>query len=171
LANDETGAPSVESGRIVQIARPSPGAYDVQVTGRSLGTYTLSIRAFSQDGRAQPEVRIEGVTGMGSTSSFQIEFSSAAGASSTVARVGSFASTLSDVDNFVRLGLIGNLGVGLALSKQIRAAADAAARGQTSAKVQLLEAFQSVVRAQTSVHIRGIASGVLLEDASSLLTQ
>ena len=44
------------------------------MTGLNPGTYTLTIRPFSQDGRPQPMLSFQGIAAVGSTDLFQFEF-------------------------------------------------------------------------------------------------
>ncbi len=171
LRNDETGEPPTESGHSVQIFQPQQGTYRVILVGLKLGTYVLIVSPFSQDGSAQPEVRIPGISVAGSTSTFQIQFMSTPGALSTVVRVASFDGTLADINSSFQLGLIDNEGIANSLSSKIHAAAAAAARGQTQTKRDILGAFENEVNAQAGRHLFGTALQILLEDADSLLSQ
>ena len=171
LENDETGESPTETGHLVQIAQPVEGAYRVDLIGSKLGTYTLSIRIFSQDGSAQPPIVIQGFTGAGSTSSFQILVVVEPDAVSKVVRVATIGSTLNDIRNSLDLGLIANAGIAQALSSKLEAAQAAAARDQKQTSKQMLEAFKALIRAQASQHIDSLAVQVLLEDADFLIGQ
>jgi concanavalin A-like lectin/glucanase superfamily protein len=171
LRNDVTGAPATETSYSVPIFQPLQGAYDIVVTGLKLEAYTLSVRAFSQDGSAQPALIVQGVTAPGVATSFRIQFSSLPGTKSTVTRVATFSSTLADISNALHLGLIDNQGIANSLSSKIHAASDALSRGEARASKNILDAFTHEVSAQTGKHVTGIAPQVLLEDAASLLRQ
>jgi hypothetical protein len=67
--------------------------------------------------------------------------------------------------------LIDNGGVTTSLAAKIQAAFDAAHRGQTTASVNLLNAFSNEVRAQTGKHLDAFAADVLLADSDSLLQE
>src|SRR5205823_3410149 len=56
LEDDVTGAPPAHSAGILQIFQPSQGPYSIAIIGLKPGTSTLSVRAFSQDGTAQPPI-------------------------------------------------------------------------------------------------------------------
>ncbi len=171
LDNDETGELATETGHLVQIRQPAEGTYSVDLIGTKLGTYTLSIRIFSQDGSLQPPIVIQGITGAGSTSSFQILVAVGPGAVTKVVRVATVGSTLNDIRNSLDLGLIDNAGIARALSSKLEAAQAAAARDQKQTSKQILEALKALISAQASQHIDGLAAQVLLEDADFLLSQ
>ena len=82
-----------------------------------------------------------------------------------------FQSTLADINNDLAVGLIDNQGIASALSSEINAAANAAARGDNTTSRNILNAFINQVDAQAGKHIKGNARQVLLEDAKSLLSQ
>jgi hypothetical protein len=170
IDNDETGdsGPTFHS---IQIFQPPQGSSSLVVTGIKLGQYQVGIKAYSQDGGAQPALSITGIANVGSTSSFQIQFSSTPGSSSTVARVASLQSTLADINNSLQLGLIDNAGIANALTSKIQAASSAASSGQNQTAANILGAFQNQISAQTGKHITGVAPQVLLEDADALISQ
>jgi hypothetical protein len=114
---------------------------------------------------------LPGVTSPGSTSMFQVQFSSTSGTSLTVSRVATFQNTLADIANSLALGLIGNEGIANALTSKIQAASSAANSGQNQAARNILNAFLNQLSAQTGKHITGAAPQILLEDASSLISQ
>ncbi len=129
IQNDETGAPPPQISHSVQVRQPKEGNYRVVVSGLKLGTYTISLRAFSQDGSAQSEVAIPGVTGTHSVSSFSIQFSPISGSIPHSIRVSTFTTTIEDIRNSSQLGLISR-GTAKALADLVEAAAAAAAQGR-----------------------------------------
>jgi hypothetical protein len=170
IDNDETG----ESGptfHTIQIFQPPQGAYTLVVMGLKADQYQVSIRAYSQDGSAQPPLDILGIAAASSTSTFRVTFTSAAGTSSEVVRVATFKTTLADVANSLQLGLIDNAGVANGLSSKLRAAASALAQHESDDAREVLNAFKNQVTAQSGKHITGVAPQVLLEDADSLLSE
>jgi Peptidase_C39 like family len=169
LNDDETGEPAEETGHIVQIKEPAEEAYRIDVIGVKRGTSTLSIRAFSQDGSPQPPIVIQGITGIGSTSTFQLVLGP--GATPIVIRTATVESTLNDIRNSLDLSLIDNAGIAQALSSKLMAAQAAFARGNSQAAGQILEAFKAEVRAQESKHVNSLVVQVLLEDADFLRGQ
>src|SRR5258708_409210 len=183
LGNEETGDPSTaQTGHTVDIPTPVTGIYQVRIAGVESAQYTLGIRAFSQDGSAQPALTMPGVTALGSVSLFNIQFASEPGAISQVRRVASFQSTLADIDNSSRIGLIDNRGIANSLSQKVAAASDAVVRGERGAAANVLNAFRNEVLAQSGKtsgasalagqrHLFGVAPQVLLEDAQSLISQ
>jgi hypothetical protein len=166
LQDDVTGAPPTETIHFTEIFQPSQGTYDIQVNGLQLGTYSLSIRMFSQDGSPQPGQIITGIAGYGSSSLFSIQLNSTPGANSNVVVVATFGSTLADISNSLALGLIDNQGTANSLSQQIQAAQNAS----LPARANILNAFINNVHAQAGKQITGAAVQVLLQDAKSLLT-
>ena len=169
--DEQTGAVPTEFSHIVSIFQPGSGNYQIVLAGLHSGTYAFAVTAFSQDGSAQPVVVVQGVATVGSISSFQIQFSSSSGSSTTVARIASFQSTLADIANSLQLGLIANAGIANALSSKIRTAASAVAEHESDDAKEVLKAFKRQVTAQTGKSITGVAPQMLQEDANSLLSQ
>jgi len=137
------------------------------VNGTKFATYSLSIRAFSQDGSAQPFIVLQGIEGPGSTTVYQLQFASSRGSVSTAILIASFVSTLTDINNALQLGLIDNSGVADSLSQKINAAQKATG----SARTNILNAFKNEVNAQAGKHVTGVAVEVFLQDAASLISQ
>jgi hypothetical protein len=171
LDNDETGEPSTETTHAVQIFQPGPGTYKITITGLKTATYVLSIRIYSEDGSPQPALSVPGVVGVGSSSSFEIQLSLTPGSTSSVVRVATFQSTLADIVNSLRLGLIDQEGIANSLSSKLNAAVQASARGQIQTSKSILGAFKNEVNAQAGKHINGLVVQILLQDADSLLNQ
>jgi hypothetical protein len=155
----------------VDLSTPAQGSYTVAITGLNTGLYTLDIRPFSTDGTAQPSNTIQGIAGVGSNETFQVQYASASGSTSTVTKVATFQSTLNDISTSLQLGLITNAGIATALSAQINAASSAASRGNEAMAVADVNSFISLVNAQTNRMITGIAPAILLADGQSLLDQ
>jgi len=171
LDDDAHAAFTIGSVRTVGILQPSQGSYQVSVFGTSLATYSLQMLAVANDGTAEAAVLVPGVANIGSSSTFQIQYSSTPGSTPTVATVATFASTLADISNSLALGLIDNQGIANALSSKINAASAAAGRGDYNTAVNNLNAFLNQVNAQAGKHITGITPQVLLSDANSLIAQ
>lgn len=166
LTDNDTG----EAGGVthsVNVFQPSQGVYQISVTGLKLGTYNLSIASFSTDGVPQPRFSFAGITNVSSRTSFQIQFSSIPGATSTVILAASFENTLADIRNSFQLGLIDNDGIANSLSSKIRNAADAVGRDRQN----ILNAFINEVTSQSGKHITDIAIPLLVNDARSLIAQ
>jgi hypothetical protein len=155
----------------VQWSLPLEGSYSVELNGIELGTYELTMKTFDTDGNPQSFAVLPGIADVGTTSAFAVEFTPAPGNSPEFTRVASFESTLSDVDNSVRLGLIDNPRISRLLSLQIRAAAQAADRKQIARSHRILQAFVSLVNAQAPQSIRDPARQILVEDANYLITR
>ena len=85
LANIDTGNPPDNTGHQLQIDRPAAGTYQLIVTSRQAGPYSISINPYSQDGLPQTPTLIQGTTQTGS-SSLQIQYVSASGGNSTIAQ-------------------------------------------------------------------------------------
>ena len=80
LEDDLTGAAATEVSYSVPMFQPQQGTYQVVLIGLELGTYTLSISSFSQDGSPQPAVAVSGMTQPGLESTYVIAYSSTPGA-------------------------------------------------------------------------------------------
>jgi hypothetical protein len=170
LANDDREGMSLggdSSGRkTAYVAFPEAGGYRVDIVGTALGTYTLEFRSVAEDGTAR-EIRLSGVANVGSAARFAVGYSSDPGSAFDASRVTTFESSLSDIDNSLRLGLIDNQGIAKSLSQKLRAA-----QGATGpARNDILRAFANEVKAQSGKHISGIASDVLQQDADSLISE
>ena len=164
LEDDVTAEPFGTTTRALYTSAPEPGNYTIVVMGLDVGTYRLVLRAYSQDGSAQPVLPILGLAGIGSSSSFQIQFDSSPGATTHVTRLATFDSIASDVRVSLQLGMIDKRGIANSLLQKIRAAQTA----DSPARNHILRAFTNEVNAHTGKHITGIAPQVLLEDAASL---
>jgi hypothetical protein len=69
--------------------------------------------------------------------------------------------------NSVLLGLIDNVGIAKSLSQKIQSAASA----KGPAQINILNAFENEVNAQSGKHLTSTAPQVLLQDAASLIAQ
>jgi hypothetical protein len=169
---DGSGA-TVDSGvfHSIQVRQPAQGTYSVVVSGVAASPYTLRIVPYSQDASNQPPLLVPGIAGIGSTSTFTVQFDPLSGSVPQVTRIATFLNTLADIQNGLQLGLIANEGVANSLSQKIDAAADAVARGQRTTSRNILDAFKSEVQAQTGNHLTSVASEVLVEDADYLISQ
>ncbi len=165
--DDEAGAFTTGNSHALDLFQPLQGTYIATVTDLELGVYTLSLRAFSQDGSSQPPVMINGVANRGSTSTFQVAFASSSGSATPVLRIATFQSAVADINNALELGLIDNAGIANSLSQKIQAAQTATG----PARNNILNAFKNDVNAQTGKHITGVAPQVLLQDADSLISR
>jgi hypothetical protein len=86
-------------------------------------------------------------------------------------RLATFKSTLPDIKNSLKLGLIKNRGTALTLSLVIDAAKAAATRGYNKLCKNILYLFEGLIKIQSPKHMDKLAAKVLLEDADSLLAQ
>jgi hypothetical protein len=141
------------------------------VTGLQQGPYALTLNATSSDGTAQPMISIPGIAGVGSISSFQVQYTSLAGSAVTLSRIATFQSILADINNSLALNLIDNAGIANSLTRKIQEAARAASEHESDDAKEALNAFKHQVSAQTGKHITGVAPQVLLEEATSLISQ
>jgi hypothetical protein len=165
LTDNDTG----EAGGIthsVNVFQPAQGDYNVVVNGLKSGTYSLSVASFSSDGSKNPS-SLMGIAGNGSSSAFQVDFSSSPGGATRLTRLATFQSVLDDISNGLQLGLIDNQGIANSFSKKLLAAQGASVLTRNS----ILTAFKNEVIAQSGKHVNGIASKVLIEDADSLIEQ
>ncbi len=172
IADAETGSLAEGITHSAQIFHPGSGTYTVIMTGVKTGLYTLAIRAFSQDGSAQPLVTVQGIAGVDSVSQFEVRFNPAPGATPQAERVATFSSTLGDIDNALQLELIKNQGVSNSLSTKIKRALAALSNGNKQASRDILGAFlNEVAAAGRNKHITALIAEVLTQDAQSLSAQ
>jgi hypothetical protein len=85
IDDDTTGEIDTHPAHMVLIPTPKQGMFTIVAQGVNSGQYTISIRAFSQDGSPQPLIVITGNAVPGSTSTYAINYSSTPGATSAVA--------------------------------------------------------------------------------------
>jgi len=170
LGDDATGAPPHAFSSYLQISQPADGPYESLVIGTGRGVHTLSLRSFTADGSSQAGVSIPVITDSGSTSSFEVSFSSVVGSSSQLVRVATVGSVTQDIHVSRLQGLIDNDGVEKALLTKIEDSAAASARGQVNASRNILTAFEALVKAQTGKHLTALAGQILTEDADWLLS-
>ena len=83
LINAQTGEPPNETGHQLQIDSPISGTYQVIVTGRQVGPYTIVIYPFSDDGGSQAPIKLQGTAGTGS-SILQLQYNSTPGSNSSL---------------------------------------------------------------------------------------
>jgi len=167
---DVVSIPPTSTTYSVQWGLPPVGTYTVQLNGLAVATYALAVNAFDANGNPGASVTVPGIAGVGSISSFQVQFSPSSG-SATVSSAATFNSTLQDISNSLQLGLIDNQGIANSLSSKINAASVAETGGDTKTAANVLGAFTNEVDAQTGKHITGIAPQVLLADAAALINQ
>jgi len=180
LTDNDTGQPASGITHSINLFQPVVGGYDITVTGLKLGTYNLFLSPFATDGTPQPRSALVGITAVGSTASFSVQYSSSASGTSNVTVVATFQSTLADIANSLQLGLIDRQGIADSLTAEIKVAADAIAFGNQHPKAlsaskavarAVLDAFKFEVNAEAGKHITGVAVQVLLQDADSLISQ
>lgn len=87
LDNALTGAVGVAVNHAVEVTQPSPGTYNLQLTGIDDGSYDLSARLYSVDGSPQPPIEEKGKIASGTTIAFQLDFKSTPGTISTLSRL------------------------------------------------------------------------------------
>jgi hypothetical protein len=167
IGDDVDGSSATGENHMVQILTPVQGTYQIVVTGLQPGLYSVLVHLYSQDGSPQALARFQGIAALGSSSSYQIQYTSTPGATSSVLLGATFQSTLADISNALQLGLIDNQDIANSLSEQIQAAQTAT----SPARNNILNAFKNLVNAQSGNHITGIAPQVLLQDADSLISQ
>ena len=171
--SDNVDAPSLGDPtgiKTAYIVSPQSGTFRLDTFGTALGSYSLVIRTSASSGSPQ-EASFVGLANVGQASTYEIGYSATSPTPITGQRVVTFQNALADISNSVQLGLIDNPGTANALASKIEAAQSAAARGENQTAVNILQAFQNQVNAQTGKHISGIAPQVLNEDASSIVSQ
>ena len=151
----------------VQWFLPPEGSYTVQLNGLNLGLYDLAVKAFDANGKPESFVVSQGVAGVGSVTIFRVQFSSVPGTVPAVTRAASYDSTLSDIANSLRLGLIDGSKLADRLSDIVERAAH---EGEPEDVRTMLRAFMEEV-VNRRRNIDRIAAQILIEDANSLLGQ
>lgn len=148
-----------------QISVPIDDSYILQAKGTALGTFEIVVGQL--DSRLQPST-VAVLSGIASPNSLtQYRVNSTATGVPGIVLIASFQSTLDDVSNSLKLGLIDNAGIASSFAAKLRAAQSASA----SSQLNILNALQNEVTAQTGKHINGIAVQVLTGDLKSLITQ
>lgn len=160
----------------VQLFLPADGVYTVQVQGLHLGPYNLAIKSLDVNGKPQSFVVTPGLANVGSSSTYQLQFVSAPGTTDVVAAVASFASSLADVTNAFKAGLIKGDRVEDKLTDKLREAERIANRrdrdfDRAADERRALDEFEFEVRRLSGRKITGVAPQVLLNDAASLISQ
>ena len=75
LTDNTTGLQATGITHSINLFEPSPGLYSIAVTGLQTGTYSVSIIPYSSDGATQARLTMVGVSPVGVTSSYQIQYS------------------------------------------------------------------------------------------------
>lgn len=171
LSDLSTGLPATGTTHSIQVFQPISGTYNLSVTGLKVGAYQLTVAAYSPDGSRQPVVSVPGVMGSGSNSTYSVSFSPTMGSSASLVRTANFDSTLADITNCTRLGLINDPGVTKSLLDKIKEAREMSEKERNEAKTRLLRAFRSEIEAQRNQHLLGTSFQILMEDSTSLLSQ
>jgi hypothetical protein len=84
LDNDVTEALATTSDHQVIIFQPTIGRYTVVVNGLFTGSYNLWVRAFSEDGSAQPSIQLQGTAQPGSSFTYIVKYGSTPGSTVVV---------------------------------------------------------------------------------------
>lgn len=172
-AADDSGTGTAEgdpSGRkTVHITFPSNSQYQLEVSGTSLGPYTLVLRAVHNDGSVQ-EVVSTGITDIGAAASYSANYSPTPGTDLQVTHPITFADMLRDISGSQRLGLI-NRSLARVLSRDVMQASEANDRGDLPEARRILVMFKAKFARLGPTRIAQTASQVLLDDAESLLRQ
>jgi hypothetical protein len=167
LGSDEAVDAPAETAHLIHVLQPGQGVYTLSVTGLQLGVFHIIVRAFSQDGSAQPPLTVDGITAPDKESTIQIDFQSTPGAVSTATRIVTFQSAIDDITHSFNLGLIDNQGIADSLAQKMQAAQ----RGVNANAKGILNAFVNEVNAQLAKHISTEAGNVLLQDANLLIAK
>lgn len=168
--NDVTSQAPSATGHFVDIFQPNLGNFSTNVVGLTPGIFELRIRAFSTDGSSQPALSVSGISGLNSSTTFQIHYLSVIGSTPAVTLIATFQSTLEDISNSRQLGLM-SAGIAQELSSSVQTASLAASQGNNKGAEVALGFFEQQVTALSGTSITGIAPQVLQADATSLLTQ
>jgi hypothetical protein len=175
----------------VMINSPTAGAFQISLTGAAAGEFTLSVSAVGSDGAVQTS-SFPGVTNVGSTATYQLEYNPSPGSSSTPTLIATFQSTLADIKNSLQLGLITTDHLADSLAWKIRRASEATGEERADILWRFKEEVEAYSKTKESSwqaeprnksgkdqndserdrsHVTGVAVQVLLNDADSLLEQ
>jgi hypothetical protein len=83
LADDTGVSQEKQINHFINIAQPETGRYVIVLTGLKSSDYRLSIRAFSRDGKSQPEILKTGHLAIGAQIKFALEYTPATGSVSS----------------------------------------------------------------------------------------
>jgi hypothetical protein len=172
LANDETtdvanGDPTAI--KTLYVPSPQAGTYKLNVTGTGLGPYALRVGTRATDGSTNL-VNFVGLTSDGSSADFEISMNTAPGGPSGIVPIISFATTIADIENSVKLDLIRKR-ISKRLSEMLENAQERVARGENEEARGILREFKEEVMNQHRKQIAELAAHVLLQDVNSLLGQ
>jgi hypothetical protein len=166
ISDDEQPISDGLPDHVVNILNPVQGTYTILISGLSLGVYTLAVDIFSPDGTLELDNKISGIASSSSTSEFTVVV--AHGVPTTVLRKATFASTVTEINNSLQLGLID----GSRLSEHLVDIIERAAKeDETERAREILRKFKDEVRDRTPRGIDKVAAQILLDDADSLLSQ
>jgi hypothetical protein len=87
LGDDVTGEAADGVDHFINVSRPAPGSYLLQVSGLSSGPYQVSIQVISTDGTLQQAATVSGQAHQGSITTYYLALSSNPGSSPTATAV------------------------------------------------------------------------------------
>jgi pimeloyl-ACP methyl ester carboxylesterase len=148
-----------------QISVPTNDSYILQAKGTALGTFEIVVGQLDTSLQPSTVAVLSGIAGPNSVIQYQVN-STATGVPSIVV-IASFDSTLDDISNGLKLGLIDNAGIANSLSMKLKAAQTASAKS----RLNILNALLRELNAQTGKHVNGVAAQVLTADINSLIMQ
>lgn len=169
--DDSSGvAPGEATGiKTAYIPSPQEGIYQLQATGTALGTFTLRFRSVASDGSAQEITKI-GVVDAGTIVIYQLPVSSAPSSPLVVSRAITFQSTLADIANSFKAGLL-TRDIANELTEKIQHVLEKTNRGEKHNVSQVLQELAKKIINQTPKKVSPLASQILQEDISVLLGQ
>jgi hypothetical protein len=156
----------------VGIVQPAQGTYQIAVVGLSLGAFNVQVLPIATDGTPIGTTSLIGIANAGTQSAFNIKLSTAPGATLSVQRVATYASTILDVKNGLQLKLIANQELVNLLTGLIQSANVEQEAGRIDAAKSLLDlCLFSVNVSQKFNLITGVEPQLLVGDVNSLKTQ
>lgn len=158
---------ATKASRFIDITEPVGGQYELATGSPTLGTFSVTVNSYAQDGSRQPAVSVTGIGGPESNATFDLTYTQAAGSLPSVSRISSPAGLSKDLQNAVKAGLI-KMPVVPVLEFLVRSANDALKRGRCREANGLLDILIAVVNQLSGHEVDATVAGVLLEDATSL---
>ena len=152
----------------LEVTQPMSGEYQIQVFGKEVGEYELSVRGHTSDAELRLEQKYFGLTEKGRIAEFRLNFNKTPGSVSTVTKTVTFQSLRDDLRLARQLGYIDNDGILNSLNKKLENAEKQYNENQKGAANNILEALKNELEAQKGKHLFESLGNVLNNDVSEL---
>jgi hypothetical protein len=167
IDDDETGEIGPTT-RAINVSQPLSGVYNAQISAVRLGIVNLTLTLFAQDNSLQPLVTIPAIAAPGRTPSFTIQIDPSPGTAPSIVRIANSQSTLDDIANGFKLGLITE-DESRQLSSIIQKARAESLEGDAKESQEKLQEFKDRLLRGSPDKLKQLESQILLEDVNSLL--